>query len=119
MFENVSLEERKMKKVLLFLMVIVLSVSMIFVSCDEEELPKGDDGVGISSIEKTSSEGLVDTYTITLTDGSKSTFTVTNGMAKLWGLGSGNTYYIKETNPPAAEGYGLADGMLAALGVLV
>ena len=43
---------------------------------------------------------------------SQSTFTVTNGMAKLWGLGSGNTYYIKETNPPAAEGYGLADGII-------
>ena len=39
----------------------------------------GEDGVGISSIEKTSTEGLVDTYTITLTDGSTCTFTVTNG----------------------------------------
>lgn len=36
-------------------------------------------GGGIVSIEKTSSEGLVDTYTITFTDGSTSTFTVTNG----------------------------------------
>lgn len=40
---------------------------------------KDGDGKGISSIKKTSSSGLVDTYTITLTDGTMSTFTVTNG----------------------------------------
>lgn len=39
----------------------------------------GDDGVGIADIEKTGTSGLVDTYTITLTDGTTSTFTVTNG----------------------------------------
>lgn len=36
-------------------------------------------GAGISKIEKTSTSGLIDTYTITLTDGTTSTFTVTNG----------------------------------------
>lgn len=40
---------------------------------------KGDAGVGIENIEKTSTEGLVDTYTITFTDSSTTTFTVTNG----------------------------------------
>ena len=45
-------------------------------------------------------------------DQAKSTFTVTNGVAKLWGLGSGNTYYLKETGPPTAEGYGLANGII-------
>lgn len=39
----------------------------------------GPAGVGIQSIAKTSTSGLVDTYTITLTDGNTSTFTVTNG----------------------------------------
>lgn len=39
----------------------------------------GPAGVGIQSIAKTSTNGLVDTYTITLTDGNTSTFTVTNG----------------------------------------
>lgn len=39
----------------------------------------GEDGKGISSIEKTGTSGLVDTYTITYTDNSTSTFTVTNG----------------------------------------
>ncbi len=42
----------------------------------------------------------------------RSTFTVTNGVASIWGLGSGNTYYIKETGPPNAEGYGLATGLI-------
>ena len=40
---------------------------------------KGSDGKGITSITKTGTSGLVDTYTITYTDGSTSTFTVTNG----------------------------------------
>ena len=39
----------------------------------------GEPGVGISSISKTSTSGLVDTYTVTYTNGSTSTFTVTNG----------------------------------------
>ena len=39
----------------------------------------GDDGVGIASITKTGTSGLVDTYTITYTDGDTDTFTVTNG----------------------------------------
>lgn len=44
--------------------------------------PKGDTGEpgpGISSIEKTSTSGLVDTYTITYGDGETATFDVTNG----------------------------------------
>lgn len=39
----------------------------------------GADGNGIASITKTGTSGLVDTYTITYTDGTTSTFTVTNG----------------------------------------
>lgn len=39
----------------------------------------GNDGVGILSIEKTSTNGLVDTYTITFDDGGTTTFHVTNG----------------------------------------
>lgn len=39
----------------------------------------GKDGVGIDRIEKTNTQGLVDTYTIYLTDDSTYTFTVTNG----------------------------------------
>ena len=39
----------------------------------------GAPGVGIASITKTATSGNVDTYTITLSNGSSSTFTVTNG----------------------------------------
>ena len=39
----------------------------------------GTPGRGIQKIEKTSTQGLVDTYTVTYTDNSTSTFTVTNG----------------------------------------
>ena len=39
----------------------------------------GAAGKGISSITKTGTSGLVDTYTITYTDNTTSTFTVTNG----------------------------------------
>lgn len=39
----------------------------------------GTDGRGIVSVVKTGTSGLVDTYTITYTDGTTTTFTVTNG----------------------------------------
>jgi len=41
--------------------------------------PAGNDGVSVVSIEKTNSEGLIDTYTITYSNNTTSTFTVTNG----------------------------------------
>ena len=45
----------------------------------------GQDGRGIVSIEKTDTSGFVDTYTITYTTGSPTTFTVTNGVnAYVW-----------------------------------
>ena len=39
----------------------------------------GKDGVSVVSIGKTYSDGLIDTYTIAYSDGTTSTFTVTNG----------------------------------------
>ena len=39
----------------------------------------GPAGVGIQKIEKTGTNGLVDTYTITYTNGQTTTYTVTNG----------------------------------------
>ena len=49
--------------------------------CDLSGAPgiKGEQGVGVKSIAKTGTVGLVDTYTVTLTDGSTHAFTVTNG----------------------------------------
>lgn len=40
---------------------------------------KGEDAVSISNIEKKSTSGLTDTYEITLTDGTKKSFNVSNG----------------------------------------
>ena len=37
---------------------------------------------------------------------------MTDGIAKLWGLGSGNTYYIKETGPPTNNAYGRSEGVI-------
>lgn len=66
-------------------------------------LKVGADGSGIESIEKTGTSGIVDTYTITMTDGSKSTFTVTNGSSiesieKTSTVGLVDTYTITLTN---------------------
>ena len=47
---------------------------------------KGDTGIGISDISKTGTEGLVDTYTITYTNGTTTTFTVTNGAQGVQGI---------------------------------
>lgn len=61
----------------------------------------GADGVGILSIYKTGTVGLVDTYTITYTDGSTSTFDITNGQ-------SGTMDYDELTNKPQIEGVTLS-----------
>ena len=47
---------------------------------------KGETGNGISGISLTNTEGLVDTYTITYTDGTTTTFTVTNGKDGVQGI---------------------------------
>lgn len=44
-----------------------------------EKGDKGDTGSGVKSVEKTGSDGLTDTYTITFEDGTTATFAVTNG----------------------------------------
>ena len=38
-------------------------------------------------------------------DTATNVFTVENGVANMWGMGAGHTYYIKETRPPDAEDY--------------
>ena len=50
-----------------------------FTISDGETGATGVDGVGVAKVEKTASNGNVDTYTITLTNGKTYTFTVTNG----------------------------------------
>lgn len=66
-------------------------------------LKKGADGAGIANIELTGTSGIVDTYTITLTNGDKYTFTVTNGSSiasieKTGTSGNVDTYTITLTN---------------------
>lgn len=61
---------------------------------------KGQAGQSIKGIAKTDTSGAVDTYTITLTDGTTSTFTVTNGreissIKKTGTRGLVDTYTIK------------------------
>lgn len=65
--------------------------------------PVGPTGNGISSITKTGTSGLVDTYTITFTNGNTTTFEVTNGngitsIVKTATVGSVDTYTITFTN---------------------
>ena len=63
---------------------MIISLSVLC-SCSVEQGPMGPQGVqgetgnGVSSITLTESKDLVDTYTIYYTDGSTTTFTVTNG----------------------------------------
>ena len=65
-----------MKKSLVMVMVIFTILSLtILVGCSEPAVPS----IGIQSIDKTGTNGLVDTYTITFTNGSSSTFTINNG----------------------------------------
>lgn len=45
-------------------------------------------------------------------DNSTNVFTVENGVANMWGLGAGNTYYIKETRPPNKANYSMANGII-------
>lgn len=65
---------------------------------------KGDDGNGIANIAKTSTSGLVDTYTITYTDGSTSTFDVTNGKDGAQGEQGVGVRSISQTSTSAESG---------------
>lgn len=51
----------------------------------------GSDGKGIASIIKTDTTGLIDTYTITYTNGDTQTFTVTNSGPVVDTVQDGNT----------------------------
>ena len=48
---------------------------------------KGEIGAEVTSIEKTATEGLVDTYTITFSNGTTQSFTVQNGDVGAQGVG--------------------------------
>lgn len=64
---------KKLKKIFVLLLTLILA-TIIFTGCIQIIMPPN-----VMTIEKTSTDGYVDTYTITYTDGSTSTFTITNG----------------------------------------
>lgn len=64
------------KKLIVFCLTIVLIFATFLTGCT---VKVQNDGKSIVSITKTAEDGLVDTYTILFTDGTKTTFTVTNG----------------------------------------
>ncbi len=66
---------KKISKILTFILAAALSATCLFACGGEDDAA----GKGVVSIEKTASEGLTDTYTITYTDGSTDSFTVQNG----------------------------------------
>lgn len=68
---------------------------------------QGDTGNGIFSIVKTGTSGLVDTYTITFTDGTTTTFDVTNGRD---GTGAGDMIKADyDSNDDVKNAGGIAD----------
>lgn len=66
----------KNKKFLTICLVILLTFATFLTGCTVQ---MHGDGRSIVSITKTDTVGLVDTYTIVYSDGTKSTFTITNG----------------------------------------
>ena len=70
---------------------------------------KGNDGVSVVSIIKTSTSGLVDTYTITYSDGKTSKFTVTNGKSGIDGLPGDDGHSPVVTI--SEDGYWVIDGI--------
>lgn len=79
-----------MKKSKLFGLTLALISIFTLTCCDREPIvgpqglqgetgEKGEDGISIISVDLTSSDGLVDIYTITYSDGTTSNFIVTNG----------------------------------------
>lgn len=66
----------KNRKIIIFCLSIVLIFATFLTGCT---VKVENEGKSIVSITKTAEDGLIDTYTILFTDGSKTTFTVTNG----------------------------------------
>lgn len=73
---------------------------------------KGEKGVGIDKIEKTSTDGLVDTYTIKYTDNSTSEFSVTNGKggSDTTATVTGTFIKIKDAEEGSVKGISIKSG---------
>ena len=90
---------RKFKKIFqtIFVMTFVLICGVMFAGCGDK--------LTITSIDKTSTSGYVDTYTITYSNGDTSTFTVTNGKNGVDGQ-DGTSVSITEIYEKYVEEYG-------------
>ena len=84
---------------------------------------QGETGNGIVSITKTATAGLVDTYTITFTDGTTTTFQVTNGqdgagaVSDVWVNGvsvlDGDTAKVIVPSYTAGTGIDITNGVIS------
>ena len=92
-----------MKRIILTVAIVcvLLAALLICGACDM----LGKEGVGIAKIEKTATEGFVDTYTITLTNGDTADFTVTNGKDGIDGKDTANELDELDPNAPTPEEY--------------
>ena len=93
-----------MKKILkIFMLALIIPIAFVFVGCEDKV-------VSIADISKTDSVGVVDTYTITYTDGTTSNFTIVNGEdgSNLYNNITINQLYeqVKSNKP---TGYSLTD----------
>ena len=68
-----------------------------------EDGQQGDTGNGIASIVKTSTSGLVDTYTITFTNGNTTSFTVTNGSDATVSIVTSWSATVSNSNVPSEK----------------
>lgn len=64
---------------------------------------KGTNGKGIQTINKTNTTGLVDTYTITYTNGDTQTYTVTNGKDALADIVTAWESTLSDTKVPSEK----------------
>lgn len=68
-----------------------------------EDGAKGDTGNGIASITKTGTSGLVDTYTITFTNNTTTTFDVTNGSDATVSIVTSWSSTVSNSNVPSEK----------------
>lgn len=106
---------------LAFIMCIAMAVILAACGTKGETGANGKDGVSIVCVEKTDSEGLTDTYTITYSDGKTTIFTVTNGKNGIDGengtdgetphIGENGNWFIGDTDTGIqAKGQDGSDG---------
>ena len=65
---------------------------------------QGVDGVSITKVEKTATDGLIDTYTITFSNGTTTTYTVNNGSAGKDGAQGADGISITKVEKTATDG---------------